>query len=140
MSHDFDDSHGGTGGPCDNTGIMSYGSTDYTGWSICSRSDFEKHYASRNWANCLEDISGKIFFIRFTNSNGTMFFMVGFYCKSTFKVFIIFVGTTDEETTAAPSTAAPTTAAPTTTGPPAGGMRIFIRYLLTAGIYISKFP
>merc|ERR1712088_371228 len=57
MSHDFDNSHGGQGGPCDNTGIMSYGSTDYTGWSTCSRSDFEKHYASRNWANCLEDIS-----------------------------------------------------------------------------------
>jgi len=57
MSHDFDDSHGGQGGPCDNTGIMSYGSTDYTGWSTCSRSDFERHYASRNWANCLEDIS-----------------------------------------------------------------------------------
>ena len=71
MSHDFDASHGGQGGPCDNTGIMSYGSTDYTGWSTCSKSDFEKHYASRNWANCLEDISSKIFYITFENSNGT---------------------------------------------------------------------
>ena len=70
MSHDFDASHGGQGGPCDNTGIMSYGSTDYTGWSTCSKSDFEKHYASRNWANCLEDISGKIFYITFKNQNG----------------------------------------------------------------------
>ena len=59
--------------------------------------------------------------------------MVVFHCKSMFKVFIIFVGTTDEETTAAPSTAAPSTEASTTTGPPAGGMRIF----LAAGIDVN---
>ena len=59
MSHDFDDKHGGHSGACNNKGIMSYGSTDYTGWSECSRSDFEQHYASENWANCLEDISGE---------------------------------------------------------------------------------
>ena len=59
MSHDFDDKHGGHDGACNNKGIMSYGSTDYTGWSECSRSDFEQHYASENWANCLEDISGE---------------------------------------------------------------------------------
>ena len=67
------------------------------------------------------------------------YLMVEFHCKSMFKVFIIFVGTIDEETTAAPSTAAPSTEAPSTTEPPAGGKRIFLEYLLTAGI-ISKFP
>merc|ERR1719216_801337 len=82
MSHDFDDSHGGKGNSCDNTGIMSYGSTDYTGWSTCSRSDFERHYASKKWANCLEDISGT------TDEE-----------------------TTAAPSTAAPTTAAPSTAA-----------------------------
>jgi len=62
MYHDFDDSHGGYGGECDGTGIMSYG--DYTfwettsTWSTCSKSDFEYHYTAYSWGNtCLDDIS-----------------------------------------------------------------------------------
>ena len=59
MSHDFDKKHGGQSGPCNNKGIMSYGSYDFNQWSTCSKSDFEEHYASRNWGNgCLADISG----------------------------------------------------------------------------------
>ena len=65
MYHDFDDSHGGYGGECDGTGIMSYG--DYTfwettsTWSTCSKSDFEYHYTAYSWGNtCLDDISGNI--------------------------------------------------------------------------------
>ena len=59
MSHDFDESHGGSGGPCDGTGIMSYGSYDYDQWSTCSKSDWEDHYTALNWGNgCLENISG----------------------------------------------------------------------------------
>ena len=62
MSHDFDEKHGGQSGPCNNQGIMSYGSYDYDQWSTCSRSDWEEHYASMNWGNgCLEDISGITF-------------------------------------------------------------------------------
>merc|ERR1712038_1143565 len=58
VSHDFDESHGGHDGPCNGHGIMSYGSYDYDQWSTCSRSDWEQHYASRNWGDgCLEDIS-----------------------------------------------------------------------------------
>ena len=122
MSHDFDASHGGQGGPCDNTGIMSYGSTDYTGWSTCSRSDFERHYASKNWANCLEDISGKIFNITFKNSNGIIS-----CCDSTImvKVFIIFLDTTEAPTTAAPPAAETTP----------GGMRMSIIHIATSLIF-----
>ena len=43
MLHDFDDSHGGQGGPCDGTGFMSYGSAPQQ-WSTCSKNDFEAHY------------------------------------------------------------------------------------------------
>ena len=58
MSHDFDDKHGGQSNPCNNKGIMSYGSASHKGWSECSKSDFERHYSSRNWGfGCLEDIS-----------------------------------------------------------------------------------
>ena len=39
MLHDFDDVHGGSNGPCDGTGIMSYGSAPNV-WSTCSRNDF----------------------------------------------------------------------------------------------------
>ena len=62
-----------------------------------------------------------------------------------FNVFMIFVDTTDEApstaapSTAAPSTAAPSTEAPSTTAPPAGGKRVFLEYVHTAGI-ISKSP
>ena len=59
--------------------------------------------------------------------------LVEVHCKSMFKVFVIFAGTTVQETTAAPSTAAPSTEATSTTGPPAGGMRIFV----TAGIDVN---
>merc|ERR1719433_1441998 len=43
MLHDFDDTHGGQGGPCDGTGFMSYGSAPQQ-WSTCSKNDFEAHY------------------------------------------------------------------------------------------------
>ena len=59
MSHDFDEKHGGKNGPCNNKGIMSYGSNDFKGWSACSKSDWEHHYSAENWQNCLEDISGR---------------------------------------------------------------------------------
>ena len=69
MSHDFDESHGGNGSPCDGTGIcsqcdgtgiMSYGSYSYDQWSTCSRSDWEKHYSGLGWGEyCLDDISGE---------------------------------------------------------------------------------
>ena len=62
MYHDFDEKHGGSTGPCNGQGIMSYGSYDYNQWSTCSKSDFEEHYAAGNWGNgCLEDISGITF-------------------------------------------------------------------------------
>ena len=61
MSHDFDDKHGGSNGPCNGQGIMSYGSYDYNQWSSCSKEDWEEHYSSQGWGNgCLEDISGSI--------------------------------------------------------------------------------
>merc|ERR1740123_2700657 len=58
MLHDFDDEHGGSGGSCDGTGIMSYGSAPNV-WSTCSKADFLALYndiidsSSLNW--CLED-------------------------------------------------------------------------------------
>jgi len=58
MLHDFDDEHGGSGGPCDGTGIMSYGSFPNE-WSTCSKNDFLAHYneivasSSKYW--CLDD-------------------------------------------------------------------------------------
>ena len=63
MSHDFDEKHGGHSGDCNNKGIMSYGSIDHSGWSECSKSDFEHHYFSRKWGEtgCLADISGEPF-------------------------------------------------------------------------------
>ena len=39
MLHDFDEEHGGQNGPCDGTGIMSYGSAPNV-WSTCSKNDF----------------------------------------------------------------------------------------------------
>ena len=36
MLHDFDDKHGGDGGPCDKQGIMSYGTFPQK-WSTCSK-------------------------------------------------------------------------------------------------------
>ena len=62
MSHDFDEKHGGEGGPCDEKGIMSYGPlSDVSQWSSCSKSDWEHHYSYENWGNgCLDDISGEL--------------------------------------------------------------------------------
>ena len=45
MLHDFDAKHGGSGGPCDGTGIMSYGSAPNV-WSTCSKNDFLALYNS----------------------------------------------------------------------------------------------
>ena len=39
MLHDFDEDHGGSGGACDGTGIMSYGTAPNV-WSTCSKNDF----------------------------------------------------------------------------------------------------
>merc|ERR1712223_1666049 len=62
MYHDFADRHGGEGNPCDDTGIMSYGSYSWwetiSQWSTCSASDFASHYDAYNWGKwCLDDIS-----------------------------------------------------------------------------------
>merc|ERR1712203_956995 len=58
MLHDFDDEHGGSGGACDGTGIMSYGSAPNV-WSTCSKADFLALYNdiidSSSWNWCLED-------------------------------------------------------------------------------------
>ena len=43
MLHDFDETHGGSGGSCDGQGFMSYG-THPQQWSECSRNDFLAHY------------------------------------------------------------------------------------------------
>ena len=55
MLHDFDNQHGGRGGPCDGTGFMSYG-TAPNRWSSCSKADFLALYneviASNGW--CLD--------------------------------------------------------------------------------------
>ena len=63
MLHDFDDVHGGSNGPCDGTGIMSYGSAPNV-WSTCSRNDFLALYneivASNSLYWCLD---GMIFSI-----------------------------------------------------------------------------
>ena len=57
MLHDFDAQHGGSGGACDGTGIMSYGSAPNQ-WSTCSKNDFLALYnqviASSSWNWCLE--------------------------------------------------------------------------------------
>ena len=54
MLHDFDEAHGGDGGACDGTGIMSYGTVPQK-WSTCSKNDFEAHYNQIvNWGGwCL---------------------------------------------------------------------------------------
>merc|ERR1712008_362149 len=58
MLHDFDDEHGGSNGPCDGTGIMSYGSAPNV-WSTCSRNDFLALYneivSSNSLYWCLDD-------------------------------------------------------------------------------------
>ena len=57
MLHDFDAIHGGSGGACDGTGIMSYGSAPNV-WSTCSKNDFLALYnsiiasSSKSW--CLD--------------------------------------------------------------------------------------
>ena len=85
MSHDFDTKHGGSGSPCawdgstcghcDGKGIMSYGDDDLSQWSSCSKSDWERHYASEEWGKgCLEDISGKIVIATRTTIDGSILF------------------------------------------------------------------
>ena len=68
MLHDFDRAHGGRWGPCNGKGIMSYGSFSYNQWSTCSRSDWERHFTSREWdLYCLENLDGnKLQFDTFT--------------------------------------------------------------------------
>ena len=51
MLHDFDDKHGGDGGPCDKQGIMSYGTFPQK-WSTCSKADYLARYnqvGGNNW-------------------------------------------------------------------------------------------
>jgi len=50
MEHDFDQTHGGNGGPCNGQGIMSYGEPPLQ-WSECSVKDFTAHYTNyrHNW-------------------------------------------------------------------------------------------
>ena len=55
MSHDFDNKHGGQGGPCDGHGIMSYNSDKPMKWSSCSVNDFTGYYNSKKWGTtCLK--------------------------------------------------------------------------------------
>ena len=78
MGHDFWERHGGDGGPCDGKGIMSYGSYAYSQWSSCSKSDWERHYASEEWGKgCLEDISGKIVIATRTTINDSIYIFLG---------------------------------------------------------------
>jgi len=74
MDHDFASSHGGKDNPCNSRkpigtrGTMGY-SYSATGWSQCSRYDFEHSYAEEFWGNgCLEDISRPC--TKFTCENG----------------------------------------------------------------------
>ena len=87
MLHDFDEDHGGSNGPCDGTGIMSYGSAPNV-WSTCSRADFLALYnqiiASSSWNWCL---TGKInnFIIFFPNiklelNSKSIYYYRGCYC------------------------------------------------------------
>ena len=76
MLHDFDDEHGGSGGACDGTGIMSYGSAPNV-WSTCSKADFLALYNdiidSSSWNWCLE---GKIFLITCSSDQTPNFFQI----------------------------------------------------------------
>ena len=53
MQHDHHSSHGGSFGPCDGKGFMSYGSHN-SAWSDCSRNDFLDHYNTQKYNWCLE--------------------------------------------------------------------------------------
>merc|ERR1712241_1165286 len=51
MLHDFDEEHGGDNGPCNQQGIMSYGTVPQQ-WSDCSRADYLARYnqvGGNNW-------------------------------------------------------------------------------------------
>ena len=65
MYDDFDEIHGGHGGPCDGTGFMSYGKHPDV-WSNCSKADFLAHYnyisASNEYSWCLD---GKLIIQKF---------------------------------------------------------------------------
>ena len=60
MGHTFGMGHDGmksTEGKCTGRHIMNGGQLKDTPWSKCSRSDFERNYASKKWGEwCLEDI------------------------------------------------------------------------------------
>ena len=69
MEHDFEDVHGGQGGPCDGKGIMSYHG-GFNKWSQCSKSDFEKTHSQKGYGqNCLEDISSTKKYMRVLSKN-----------------------------------------------------------------------
>ena len=68
MLHDFDDTHGGSGGACDGTGIMSYGSAPNV-WSTCSKNDFLALYNSIVDSSVYWCLDGKyITLLRFKNN------------------------------------------------------------------------
>ena len=54
--HDFDDTHGGPGGECNNEGIMSYGNPPAK-WSTCSNNDFLNWWRSYGFV-CMEEVKG----------------------------------------------------------------------------------
>ena len=70
MLHDFDDEHGGSNGPCDGTGIMSYGSAPNV-WSTCSRNDFLALYNEIVISNslywCLDGMYFQMVVIEYSN-------------------------------------------------------------------------
>jgi len=53
MKHDFDNAHGGQGGPCNGRGLMSYGDKP-DAWSDCSNNDFRDYYRSEGH-ECMAD-------------------------------------------------------------------------------------
>ena len=74
MEHDFEDVHGGPGGPCNGKGIMSYHG-GFNKWSQCSKSDFEKTHSQKGYGqNCLEDISSTKKYMRVLSKNLVFFF------------------------------------------------------------------
>ena len=53
--HDFDATHGGQSGPCNNQGLMSYGNSPDK-WSACSNADFAEWFR-REGNVCLKPTS-----------------------------------------------------------------------------------
>ena len=51
MLHDFDEQNGGSNGPCNGQGLMSYGNTPQE-WSTCSKANYLARYnqvGGNNW-------------------------------------------------------------------------------------------